>query len=141
MDSITISSGSAAGVMLLEPAPRSSKLRWLLLFVCGALLALVLASGILAMRYLGAMHAQQRVVMHALASRTLMLSDLLLSIQSYNEAVRQFVVQEKSDWDQAAQQNLDQLAVEIDSDLKRYPNDRDSTETALLNGMQDVFTQ
>lgn len=66
--------------MLLEPAPRSSKLRWLLLFVCGALLALVLASGILAMRYLGAMHAQQRVVMHALASRTLMLSDLLLSI-------------------------------------------------------------
>jgi signal transduction histidine kinase len=141
MDSMTTSSGSAAGAVLLEPAPRSRKLRWLLLFVCGALLSVVLVSGTLAMRFLDKMHAQQRVVMHALASRSLMLSDLLLSIQSYNEAVRQFVAQEKADWDQAASQQLDRLTVEIDSDLKRYPTDRDPTETALLDGMQDVFTQ
>ncbi len=141
MDSITTSNGGAAEAAWVESAPHSRTLRWLLLFVCVALLSILLVSGAMAIRILGEMHAQQQVVTHALAARTQMLSGLLLSIQSYDQAVGQFVAQEKADRDQAARQHLDQLTVEIDSDLKRYPNDRDATESALLDGMQDVFRQ
>jgi signal transduction histidine kinase len=125
---------------IASPLPRSSKLRWLLLIVGGTLLSLLLASGILAIRFLNEMHAQQQVVSHALAARTQKLSGLLLSVQSYNDAVQQFVAEEQADRKPARQQ-LDRLTVEIDSDLKRYPTDRDSTEAALLDGMQNVFTQ
>lgn len=141
MDSAIAPNVTEAEAVRLGPAPGSSKLRWLLLIVCGALLSLLLVCGSMAIRILNEMHAQQRAVTHALAARTQMLSGLLLSIQSYNEAVRQFVAQEKADQGQEARQQLDLRAVEIDSDLKRYPNDRDSTETALLGGMEDVFTQ
>jgi hypothetical protein len=125
----------------MDPAPHPGRLRWLLLFVWVALLPLLLVSGALAIRILDEMHGQQPVVTHALAARTQMLSGLLLSIQSYNQSVQQFVAQEKADRDQAARQHLDQLTVEIDSDLKHYPTDRDAAETALLDGMQDVFRQ
>ena len=125
----------------LEPIPRSRTVRWLVLVVCGALLSLLLVSGILAIRFLDEMHAQQRAVTRALAVRTATLSALLLSIQSYNEAVRQFVALDEADRDREACQRLDRLTVEIDSNLKSYPNDRDSIETALLDGMQEVFIQ
>ncbi|MGA2118889.1 MAG: sensor histidine kinase [Bryobacteraceae bacterium] len=141
MEPVTTSNGSAAEEARVEAAPRFSKLRWLLLVVGGALLSLLVACGTLAIRFLEDMHVQQQAVSHALATRSQMLSGLLLSIQSYNGAVQQFVLEAQADRDQAARQHLDQLTVEIDSDLKRYPNDRDSTETALLDGMQDVFIQ
>jgi signal transduction histidine kinase len=124
-----------------EPDPRCSRLRWMLVFVSAALLSLLLMSGALAIRILDRMHAQQQAVTHALTARTQMLSGLLVSIQTYNQAVGQFVTQEKADRDQEARQRLDRLTVEIDSELKRYPADRDSMEAALLFGMQDVFTQ
>ena len=141
MEAMTTPNGSAAESGQLEPDPRLGRLRWLLLLVCGVLLALLLASGVLADRFLGEMHAQQQIVTHVLAARTQMLSGLFLSVQSYNEAVGQFVAQEKAVRDQAARQRLDRLTVEIDSDLRSYPSDRDSAETALLDGMRDVFMQ
>jgi len=125
---------------IAKPLPRSSRLRWLLLIVGGTLLSLLLASGILAIRFLNEMHTQQQIVSHALAARTQKLSGLLLSVQSYNDAVQQFVALEQAARKPARQQ-LDRLTVEIDSDLKRYPTDRDSTEAELLDGMQNVFTQ
>lgn len=138
---MTPSNPIAAEAKPPEPKARSRNLRWPLLFVFGILLSVLLVSGILAIRFLDEMHAQQQQVTHALAARTQMLSGLLLSLQSYNEAVGQFVAQEKADWDQAERQHLDQLTFEIDSELKRYPVDRDSTESALLTGMQHVFMQ
>lgn len=79
---MTTSNGSAAEAHQAETAPRSSRLRWLLFVIGGALLFLLLGSGTLAIRFLDEMHAQQQAVSHALAARTQMLSGLLLSIQS-----------------------------------------------------------
>ena len=124
-----------------NPDPASSTLRWVLLSVSATLLALLLMSGVLAIRILDRMHAQQQAVTHALAARTQMLSGLLLSVQNYNQAVGQFVAQEKADRDEAARQRLDRLTVEIASDLKHYPNDRDPIETAFLDGMEGLFAQ
>lgn len=140
MDSMT-PSARASEAEGLEPDPGSGKLRWLLLLVCGALLTLLLVCSALANRFLNEMHAQQQVAIHALAVRTQMLSGLALSIQSYNAAVQQFVAQEAADRKQAARQQIDRLTVEIASDFQRYPNDRDSIEAALLDGMQDAFAQ
>jgi signal transduction histidine kinase len=124
-----------------EPTPPSSRLRWLFLSVSGLLLALLLVSGILAVRFLAEMRTQELAATRALAERTRALSGLWLSIQSYDQAVQQFVVQTVADRNAEARRRLDQLTVEIDSDFDRYPSVRDSEEDALLNGMRGVFSQ
>ncbi len=124
-----------------EPTPPSSKLRWLFLCVSVLLLALLLVSRVLAVRFLSEMHTQELAATRALAERTRALSGLWLSIQSYDQAVQQFVAQTAADRDAEARRRLDQLTLEIDADFDRYPSDRDSEEDALLNGMRGVFSQ
>ncbi|HTP34325.1 MAG TPA: sensor histidine kinase [Candidatus Acidoferrales bacterium] len=124
-----------------EPEPPSGRLRWLLLGVCAALLVLLLVAGAVAVRFLDDMHTQELAVTHALAERTQMLAGLWLSIQSYNQAVQEFVTQAQVDRDEAARQRLDQLTTQIDGDLRRYPATQDTEEILLLRGMQAVFLQ
>jgi signal transduction histidine kinase len=124
-----------------EPAPPSSKLRWLFLCVSGLLLALLLASGVLAVRFLSEVRTQELAATRALAERTRALSGLWLSVQSYNQAVQQFVEQTAADRDAEARRLLDRLTLEIDADFDHYPSVRDSEESALLNGMRLVFSQ
>jgi signal transduction histidine kinase len=130
---------SPAGAAL--PDPPSNTLRWLVLGVGVGLLALLLLSGALAVHFLGEMRTRQLAVTRALTERTQMLSGLWLSIQSYDQAVQQFVAQTQADREQAARQRLDRLTVEIDEELGRYPSIRDSEESELLRGMQDLFAQ
>ena len=134
-------SGNAVEAAPPEPDPPSSRLRWVILAVSGALLSLLLASGALAIHFLREMHAQQQTVTHALSERTQMLAGVWLSVQKYNEAVRQFVSESNQARDRAARQHLDELTLQIVSDFQRYPDDRDTTEAALLDEMQNVFTQ
>src|ERR1035437_9351941 len=124
-----------------EPTPPSSGLRWLFLCVSVFLLALLLVSGVLAVRFLAEMRTQELAATRALAERTRALSGLWLSIQSYDQAVQQFVAQTAADRDAEARRRLDQLTLEIDSGFDRYPSVRDSEEDALLNGMRRVFSQ
>jgi hypothetical protein len=124
-----------------EPTPPSSGLRWLFLCVSVFLLALLLVSGILAVRFLSEMRSQELAATRALAERTRALSGLWLSIQGYDQAVQQFVVQTAADRDAEARRRLDQLTLEIDADFDRYPSVRDSEEDALLTGMRGVFSQ
>src|ERR1700733_8747231 len=125
----------------LETTPPSNKLRWLFLGVCGFLLALLAASGVIAIRLLGEIHAQELRVTHTLAERGQLLSDLLLSVQTYNQAVQQMLTLAQVDQEQTARRRIDALAFEIDSDLKQYPVARDSLEAALVDGLQGVFSQ
>ena len=85
-----------------EPTPPSSKLRWLFLCVSVFLLALLLVSHILAVRFLSEMRTQELAAARALAERTRALSGLGLSIQSYDQAVQQFVAQAAADRDAEA---------------------------------------
>jgi len=123
-----------------EPTPPSSRLRWLFLCVSVFLLALLLVSGVLAVRFLSEMRIQELAATRALAERTRALSGLWLSIQSYDQAVQQFVAQTAADQNVEARR-LDQLNLEIDAGFDRYPSVRDSEEDALLNGMRRVFAQ
>src|SRR5271157_2021802 len=124
-----------------EPTPPSSKLRWLLLWVSVLLLALLLGSGVLVVRFLAEMRTQELAATRALAERTRALSGLWLSVQSYDQAVQQFVAQTAADRDAEARRRLDQLTMEIDAGFDRYPNVRDSEEDALLSGLRGVFSQ
>src|ERR1019366_9132898 len=124
-----------------EPTPPASRLRWLFLCVSVFLLALLLVSHILAVRFLSEMRTQELAAARTLAERTRALSGLGLSIQSYDQAVQQFVAQAAADRDAEARRRLDQLTLEIDADFDRYPSVRDSEEDALLNGMRGVFSQ
>ena len=132
---------SADAGELWEPTPPSSKLRWLFLCVSGLLLALLLASGVLAVRFLSEVRTQELAATRALAERTRAISGLWLSVQSYNQAVQQYVEQTAADRDAEARRLLDRLTLEIDADFDRYPSVRDSEESALLNGMRRVFSQ
>ena len=82
-----------------EPTPPSSKLRWLFLCVSVFLLALLLVSGVLVVRFLSEMRIQELAATRALAERTRALSGLWLSIQSYDQAMQQFVAQTAADQD------------------------------------------
>lgn len=138
MDSMSESTVEAAEA---EPGSPSNKLRWLFLVVCLFLLALLAVSGAIAIHYLGQTQRQERAISHTLAERGQLLSDLLLSIQKYNQAVQQVVVEAKADREQATRRQIDALALEIDSDLKQYPVARDSGEAALLDGLEGVFSE
>ena len=124
-----------------EPRPPSSKLRWLFLWVSVLLLALLLVSRVLAVRFLSEMRTQELAATRALAERTRALSGLWLSIQSFDQATQQFIAQTAADRDAEARRRLDQLTLEIDADFDRYPSVRDSEEDALLTGMRGVFSQ
>src|SRR4051794_18813567 len=121
-----------------ETTPPSSHLHWLFLAVSLLLLALVLLSGMLAFRFLSELRAQELRATRALAERTRALSGLWLSVQSYDQAVQQFLAEASAD-DKETRRRLDQLAVEIVSSFDRYPADRDTQENALLTGMRRVF--
>jgi len=135
-----ISSESAETGEWKEPAPPSSRLRWLFLCVSVFLLALLLVSGVLVVRFLSQMRTQELAATRALAERTRALSGLWLSIQNYDQAVQHFVAQTAADQNAEARR-LDQLNLEIDADFDRYPSVRDSEEDALLSGMRRVFSQ
>lgn len=126
---------------LPERPPATIRLRWLILIVCSALMMLMLGSGLVAVRLFGEIRTQQEAVSHALAVRTEMLSRLWIAIQSYNQAVQQFVTRTKADEIQFARRQIDQLTVEIDEKLKNYPANPDPEESALLAGLQNVFDQ
>src|ERR1035438_287049 len=119
-----------------EPTPPSSRLRWLFLCVSVFLLALLFVSGVLVVRFLSEMRIQEVAATRALAERTRALSGLWLSIQSYDQAVQQFVAQTTADRDAEARHRLDQLTLEIDSGFDRYPSVPDPEEDAVLNGMR-----
>src|ERR1700744_783975 len=99
----------------LETTPPSNQLRWLFLSVCGVLLALLAASGLVALRYIDEIHAQELKVTHTLAERAQLLSDLLLSVQTYNQAVQQVLTEAKVEREEAARRRIEALAFEIDS--------------------------
>jgi hypothetical protein len=113
------------------------------LFLCVSvlLLALLLVSGVLAVRFLSEMRTQELAATRALTERTRALTRLWLSIRGYDQAVQQFVAQTAADRDAEARRRLDQLTLEINADFDRYPSVRDSEEDALLNGMRRVFSQ
>jgi signal transduction histidine kinase len=113
----------------------------LFLWVSVLLLALLVGSGALAARFLSAMRTQELAATRALAERTRTLSGLWLSLQSYDQAVQQFVAQTAADRDVEARRRLDQLTLAIAADFDRYPSARDSQEDALLNGLRGVFFQ
>src|SRR5689334_10148837 len=110
-----------------EPAPPSSALRWLFPLVSVVLLALLLMSGVLTVRFLSELQEQEVGATHALAERARALSGLWQSIQSYDRAVQDFVEQSAAR-NTEAKRRLDQLAVEIVSDFDRYPMSRDPQE-------------
>jgi hypothetical protein len=73
---MAISSENADTGAWKEPTPPSSRLRWLFLCVSAFLLALLLVSGVLVVRFLSEMRTQELAATRALAERTRALSGL-----------------------------------------------------------------
>jgi len=93
----------------------------------------------MAVRFLGQMYAQEAAVRHALTERTQMLVGLWASVQGYRQAVESFVAQAAADRDEVGRRHLDQLGLEVDMELHRYPSQEDSAESALVRSIEDAF--
>jgi signal transduction histidine kinase len=129
------------GLPSQEFGPSLWRLRGLLLAVCASLLGLLLAAGIMAVHFLREMHAQELSMRHALTERTQMLFGLWTSVQGYHQAVEHLASETQAGREQAALQRLDQLTLQVDLELRRYPKQRDSEESALVRNIEDVFFQ
>jgi len=109
------------------------------LVVSVILLALLLASGVFAVRFLAQIRTQELAATRALNERTQALATLGMSLQGYDRAVQQFVAQTAAN--QAAQQRrMDQLTREINSDFDRYPMVIDPDEAALFNELRGMLS-
>jgi len=112
------------------------------MFVCVSvlLLALLLASGAFAVRFLALIRTQEMAATRALAERTQALAGLWLSLQNYDQAVQHYVSQTAAN--QAAEKRrVEDLAHEIDSDFDNYPIVGDPMEAALLNELRGAISQ
>ena len=123
-----------------ESSPSFRRVRALLFAVCASLLALLLTSGIMAVRFLGQMYAQEAAVRHALTERTQMLVGLWASVQGYRQAVESFVAKAAADRDEVGRRHLDQLGLEVDMELQRYPAKRTLRSQRLCEASKMLFT-
>jgi signal transduction histidine kinase len=112
--------------------PASNRMRWVLLGAFTGLLALLVISGLSAVRILRQMSGQEQAVRHALARRVQTLSGLCLSVQIYNERLQRFVIEPTAEPDASARDQMGRLAADIDSSLRNYPSDREADEAAFL---------
>jgi signal transduction histidine kinase len=129
------------GFVSPESGPSVPTLRGLLFALCASLLALLLTSGIMAVHFLRDMHGQETSVREALTERTQMLFGLWTSVQGYRRAVEQFVSGIQSNGDQGTRERLDQLTLQVDTELQRYPSQQDPEESALVRSMEGLFLQ
>jgi hypothetical protein len=71
----------------MRDGPTHIRFRLLLIVVCGSLLAVALASGLVAIQLRRSVHAQELAIAHTLADCTQMLVGLWVSVQEYRQAV------------------------------------------------------
>ena len=115
------------------------RLRWVLLITFAALLALILISGAAAIRTLREMHDQEQDARRMVAQRAQTLSRLYVSIEIYNEDIGRYLGEPPQHADPGMRRQLDRLSSQIESELNRYPGERQPEEAALLKSMEALY--
>jgi len=124
-----------------ESRPPSRNLHWFFLAFGGALLVILLVSGILSVRFVRKMHAQELALTQALAQRA----------ECWTACGNRFKITTKrcsssskatgGSYAAPSQAAARSTGVQIDSYFKRYPVERDSSEELLLDGLRALFLQ
>lgn len=113
-----------------------STLRWILLGAFAILLALLVVSGIAAVRVLKAMHQQAQSIRAASAERAQALSNICISIQIYDQTIAHYAADPRAEPDQEVVVGLGRLASEVSDGWNRFPEER-----AFLETLRDLVAQ
>jgi signal transduction histidine kinase len=119
----------------------SGKLRLTLLIGFGGLLALMVIAGLGALRLARQLHAQQEEIRQTFLAHSQPLLVLSSSIYVYNDRIQEYLMSQDSQADGLTAGEFTRLTAEINATLKKYPENCQPEERALLESLQQLFSE
>jgi signal transduction histidine kinase len=119
----------------------SAKLRLTLLISFGGLLALMVIAGLDALRLAHEMHTQEEEIRQAFLAHTQPLLVLSSSISVYNDRIQEYLLSQDPQADGLTAAEFARLTAEINSTVRKYPANCQPQERALLESLQQLFTE
>jgi signal transduction histidine kinase len=119
----------------------SGKLRLTLLIGFGGLLALMVIADLGALRLARQMHTQEEEIRQTFLAHSQPLLVLSSSIYVYNDRIQEYLMSQDSQADGLTAEEFSRLTAEINSTLRKYPESRQPEERALLESLQQMFTE
>ena len=119
----------------------SGKLRLTLLISFGGLLALMVIAGLEALRLARQLHTQEEAIRQTFLAHTQPLLFLSTSIYIYNDRIQEYLMSQEPQADGLTPEEFSRLTAEINSTLRKYPENRQPEERALLESLQQMFTE
>jgi signal transduction histidine kinase len=119
----------------------SGKLRLTLLISFGGLLALMVVAGLEALRLARQLHTQEEAIRQTFLAHTQPLLFLSTSIYIYNDRIQEYLMSQEPQADGLTPEEFSRLTAEINSTLRKYPENRQPEERALLESLQQMFTE
>jgi signal transduction histidine kinase len=118
----------------------SGKLRLTLLIGFGGLLALMVIADLGALRLARQMHTQEEEIRQTFLAHSQPLLVLSSSIYVYNDRIQEYLMSQDPQADGLTAEEFSRLTEEINSTLRKYPESRQPEERALLESLQQMFT-
>jgi signal transduction histidine kinase len=119
----------------------SRKLRLTLLISFGGLLALMVIAGLGALRLARQLQTQEEEIRQAFLAHSQPLLVLSSSIYVYNDRLQEYLMSQDPQSEGLASEEFSRLTAEINSTLRQYPGNRQPEERALLESLQQMFTE
>jgi signal transduction histidine kinase len=107
----------------------------------GGLLALMVIAGLDALRLAHEMHTQEEEIRQAFLAHTQPLLVLSSSIYVFNDQIQEFLLSQDPQADGATAAELSRLTAEINSTVRKYPENCQPKERALVESLKQLFTE
>jgi signal transduction histidine kinase len=119
----------------------SGNLRMTLLISFGGLLALMVIAGLDALRLAHEMHTQEEEIRQAFLAHTQPLLVLSSSIYVYNDRMQEYLLSQDPQADGVTAEEFSRLTAEINSAVRKYPENCQPQERALVESLEHLFTE
>jgi signal transduction histidine kinase len=119
----------------------SRKLRLTLLISFGGLLVLIVIAGLGALRLARQLHTQEEEIRQTFLAHSQPLLVLSSSIYVYNDRILEYLMSQDPQADGLTAEEFSRLTAEINSTLRKFPENRQPEERALLDSLQQMFTE
>jgi len=119
----------------------SRKLRLTLLVSFGGLLALMVVAGLEALRLARQLHTQEEAIRQTFLAHTQPLLVLSSSIYVYNDRIQEYLMSQDPQVDGVTAEEFSRLTAEINSMVRKYPENCQPEERALLESLEQLFTE
>jgi signal transduction histidine kinase len=112
-----------------------------LLISFGGLLALMVIAGLGALRLARQLHTQEEEIRQAFLAHTQPLLVLSSSIYVYNDRIQEYLLSQDPQVDGLTAREFSRLTAEINSTVRKYPENCQPQERALLESLEQLFAE